>query len=154
MKLLCDQMCGSLAKWLRFFGFDTFYANAEMSDDEIMVIAQKENRILITRDKELVQRCKKNNISVEKINSPDLEKQLEQLIPNLSVDENKILTRCTICNNILQKVDKNLVEHKVPPLVFSEQNTFWFCSSCDKYYWMGSHYKNILETVKQYKEKN
>ena len=64
MKFLCDQMLGTLATWLRLFGFDTFYANAEMDDDELLKIAEKENRVLITRDKELIIRAKKKNIKV------------------------------------------------------------------------------------------
>jgi uncharacterized protein with PIN domain len=38
MKLLCDQMLGTLAKWLRIMGFDTFYANAETSDEDLLKI--------------------------------------------------------------------------------------------------------------------
>ncbi|MCK5031894.1 MAG: hypothetical protein KAR64_10545, partial [Thermoplasmatales archaeon] len=34
MKILCDQMLGTLAKWLRLLGFNTFYANNEMEDSE------------------------------------------------------------------------------------------------------------------------
>ena len=49
MKFLCDQMLGTLARWFRLFGFDTFYANSEISDDEVLKIAETENRILITQ---------------------------------------------------------------------------------------------------------
>ncbi len=152
MKLLCDQMCGKLAKWLRFFGFDTFYASADMSDDEIIIIAKDEDRLLFTRDKLLVQRCKKLDISVQKVFSTDVEKQLKQIIPLLIVNDAKILTRCTLCNSLLQPIDKEQVENKVPPLVFFHQNKFWYCAHCDKYYWMGSHYQNIIDTVQQYKK--
>ena len=41
MKFLCDQMLGTLAKWLRIYGFDTFYANSETGDDELLRIAKK-----------------------------------------------------------------------------------------------------------------
>jgi len=54
MKILCDQMLGTLAKWLRIMGFDTFYANAEMSDEDLLNIAKGENRTIFTRDKELI----------------------------------------------------------------------------------------------------
>ena len=39
MKLLCDQMLGTLAKWLRIFGFDTFYANRVIADEDLLNIA-------------------------------------------------------------------------------------------------------------------
>jgi uncharacterized protein with PIN domain len=59
MRLLCDQMLGTLAKWLRLIGFDTFYATKEMDDSELLQIAKKEKRIILTRDKELLVRGKK-----------------------------------------------------------------------------------------------
>ena len=59
MKFLCDQMLGTLAKWLRIYGFDTFYANRDISDSELLDISKKENRILITRDKKSSNCCTK-----------------------------------------------------------------------------------------------
>ena len=56
MKCFCDHMLGTLAKWLRIYGFDTAYANSEMDDDDIIRISKKEKRILITRDKNLTNR--------------------------------------------------------------------------------------------------
>ena len=47
MKFLCDEMLGTLAKWLRIYGFDTFYANNEMNDDELIETAKKERLDLI-----------------------------------------------------------------------------------------------------------
>jgi len=55
MKFLCDQMLGTLAKWLRIYGFDTFYANYKISDEELIKISKDEKRVLISRDKELIQ---------------------------------------------------------------------------------------------------
>ena len=41
MKFLCDQMLGTLAKWLRLLGFDTFYASSDISDDELLKLAKE-----------------------------------------------------------------------------------------------------------------
>ena len=49
MKFLCDQMLGSLAKQMRIFGFDTYYANGDIQDSELIEIAKKQKRILTTR---------------------------------------------------------------------------------------------------------
>ena len=64
MKLLCDHMLGSLAKWLRIFGFDTLYPDATTNDDEVLHIAKAEKRLLISRDKELITRGKKVQLEV------------------------------------------------------------------------------------------
>jgi len=73
-------MLGTLAKWLRIYGFDTFYAGSEADDNEILRIAKKENRTLITRDIELVYRAKRENVKVIEIKSTDLDEQLIKFI--------------------------------------------------------------------------
>jgi len=151
MKFLCDQMLGSLARWLRLFGFDTFYANSEISDDEVLKIAENENRVLITRDKELIIRAKKKKIQLIEMKSFDFDEQLMQLVKEEDIDEKMILSRCSLCNNILVEIKKNDVKTKVPEKVYKNNDRFWFCSRCNKIYWMGSHYDKIQSKIKKIK---
>jgi len=143
MKFLCDQMLGTLAKWLRLFGFDTFYANNEMKDTELLQIAKKENRIFVTRDKELIFRGRKQNMQVIKISSTDLDVQLKHVLHDVPVDEEAVLSRCSLCNTILEEIKKNEVRNRVPEKIYKNNDIFWFCPKCDKIYWMGSHYNEI-----------
>ncbi|UCF12169.1 MAG: Mut7-C RNAse domain-containing protein [Thermoplasmatales archaeon] len=147
MKLLCDQMLGSLAKWLRILGFDTFYANKEITDEELLNIAKIEKRTIISRDKELILRGKKQNISAIEIQNTDLDDQLELVLNLIEIDEKLVLSRCTLCNKILEKIEKNKVEGKVPKKVFDNNDEFWFCNKCKKFYWTGSHYKKITDKI-------
>ena len=150
MKLLCDQMLGSLAKWLRIFGLDTFYANSEITDEELLKIAKKENRTVITRDKELTQKAKKQNTEVIQIKITDLEEQLNQVLNLIKIDKELILTRCTICNSLVKKINKSEVKGKVPKKVFENNDKFWFCKKCNKVYWTGSHYDKINEKIDKF----
>lgn len=147
MKLLCDQMLGSLAKWLRIFGFDTFYANNEMTDEDLLHIATIEKRIIISRDKELILKGKKQNINVIEIKNTDLNDQLKLVLNLIKIDEKLVLSRCTLCNTILKTIEKSKVEGKVPRKVFDNNDEFWFCNKCKKFYWMGSHYKKITDKI-------
>lgn len=147
MKFLCDQMLGTLAKWLRIYGFDTFYATSTISDDKIIMIAQKEDRCLITRDKELTFKCKKENISVLYLKVVNLDEQLSLVLQNLLVDKNKFLTRCIICNSVLDKINKDDIKNKVPIKVFQNHEKFWFCKKCNKIYWKGSHYDKMIQKL-------
>ena len=149
MKLLCDQMLGSLAKWLRILGFDTFYANAEITDEKLLEIAKNENRNIISRDKVLIQNGKKHGLKVIEINSTDLDEQLNKVFENVDIDMDRILSRCTICNTILKYIEKNKVNGKVPKKVFENNDRFWFCPKCKKYYWTGSHYDKISEKINE-----
>ena len=154
MKLLCDQMLGSLAKWLRILGFDTFYANAEISDDELLDIAKNENRTIISRDKELILRGKKENLNVIKIKNTDLDEQLNKILEYIKINEKLVLSRCSLCNTILDTIEKSKVEGKVPRKVFDNNDDFWFCNKCKKFYWTGSHYNKILDKINNITKRN
>ena len=45
-------MLGKLAKWLRMLGYDTVYL-PDADDDELVRIAVREDRMLLTRDHRL-----------------------------------------------------------------------------------------------------
>jgi len=152
MKILCDQMLGTLAKWLRILGFDTFYANKTISDDELLDIAQKQKRYLITRDKELVIRGKKKKLNVIHTKTTDLDKQIAQVLDQITIDKKLILTRCTHCNSVIDSINKKDVKNKVPKKVFEYNDKFWYCKKCDKYYWQGGHYDNIIKKIKELKK--
>ena len=152
MRFLCDQMLGTLAKWLRLFGFDTYYANSEIDDDKILEIAEKEKRVLISRDKELIIRAKKKKVDFFEIKTTDLDQQLKLVLDNIDIDEKAILTRCSLCNLLVKEIDKEDVVDFVPEKVYINNDKFWFCSKCKKYYWMGSHYDKIISNLKKIKK--
>jgi len=147
MRLLCDHMLGSLAKWLRIFGFDTIYPDATTNDDLVLHIASREKRLLISRDKELLIRAKKTRIPVLEIHTTNLTEQLQQVLKEIPIDEKKILSRCTLCNTPLHSVEKEGIIDKIPEKVFQTRNEFWVCPTCAKYYWMGTHYENMREKI-------
>lgn len=152
MKALCDQMLGTLAKWLRLFGFDTFYVNSETKDEELLQVAKKEDRVIITRDKQLIARVKKEKLPVIEVNTTDLDEQLNLVLKNVDIDQKAILSRCSVCNTILYEVKKSGVKGKVPGKVFENNEKFWFCSKCNKLYWMGTHYDKIINKIDEIKK--
>ncbi len=151
MKALCDRMLGTLAKWLRIFGIDTFYPE-EVEDSELIKIAKKENRILITRDKELIYNAKRENLQVIKIESANLEDQVGKILSIFHPDAERYLSRCLICNSLLHEINKNEVKNKVPEKIFENNEQFWFCKKCEKIYWKGTHYENMISKTKQTKK--
>lgn len=145
-------MLGTLAKWLRVYGFDTFYATNEMTDDELINIAKKENRVLATRDKELAQVSRRENLKVIEIKDVNIGNQLKQVLKDVEIDKTNVLTRCLICNSILDHIDKKKVKNKVPEGAFQLNNEFWICKKCNKIYWKGSHYDNMIDNIKRLKK--
>jgi uncharacterized protein len=151
MKFLCDQMLGSLAKWLRVFGFDTYYANRIIKDSELIKIAKTENRVLITRDKELIFDAKRENLQVIKIESKDLDEQIKKVLSCFKPYSKKHFTRCIVCNSLLEDTQKDKVKNKIPEKILEKNEKFLYCEKCDKTYWQGTHYEKMLSKIKQLK---
>jgi hypothetical protein len=152
MKLLCDQMLGSLATWLRFLGIDTMYANNKINDDKLLNMAIKLNRVILSQDKQLINRAKKKNITVIAINSPILDIQLKTVLDHVIIDPNQILTRCSVCNTKIHEIAKNKIKDIVPDKVYLNNTIFWKCPKCQKIYWRGTHYNQITEKIKSLKK--
>ena len=149
MKVLCDRMLGTLAKWIRIFGIDTYYPKEDVDDSELIKISKEENRTLITRDKELVYNAKRENVKVIKIDSAVLEDQIEKVLSMVTYDPEKYLSRCLVCNSLLSDVDRDKIKTKIPKYVFENNKKFWFCEKCKKIYWKGTHCENMLSKLKQ-----
>jgi uncharacterized protein with PIN domain len=138
-------MLGSLAHWLRFLGLDCAYPHV-LPDKELRVLAKSEDRVLLTRDKDL---ANVNDVRTLYIDSTDLEEQLLQVVSVFDLKIKNAFSRCSLCNSILTSIEKELVRGKVPKKVFLRQNEFWECKSCRKYYWHGTHYEKIRAKLRK-----
>ncbi len=139
-RFLVDRMLGQTAKWLRLLGIDAEYA-PEGDDEKIRSLAEEEDRIIVTRDKELARQD--DAIYVEK---RDPEKIISMLLSRYDL-EIEPLTRCSICNGLITKIDKEEVKEEVPDGVFERKERFWRCQDCGQVYWKGSHWDDILEKI-------
>lgn len=144
MKFLCDEMLGKLAKWLRIIGYDVLYLK-NMEDEKIIENAMKEGRILLTRDKKLAEKYK-NSLYIEE---KDIDSQIKRVVEafKISMEEENFLSRCTICNVEIEKIEKEKVKGKVPENVFENMSEFWICKNCGRIYWAGTHWKNMKEKI-------
>lgn len=151
LRFIADVQLGKLARGLRLLGVDTSYQN-DYSDRLIVEIAEKEERIVLTRDIGLL---KHKSIKCGYwLRSQMVEKQLEEVVTRFDLSTNTALfERCLVCNGKIEAVSKETVLKKLPPKTIEYFNEFFQCSSCKKVYWKGSHYKNMLEIVKRNVEK-
>jgi uncharacterized protein with PIN domain len=130
MRFIIDTMLGNLVTWLRLLGFDTVYIKSR-DDEEIILRALSEARVLVTRDKELAARSAKKGVVTVLLDPADTTTSLKSVGKMLGVklgfDESR--TRCPVCNEQLVKTSENPVR--------------WRCPSCGKQYWKGRHWRNI-----------
>jgi len=147
MRFVADCMLGKLAKWLRMLGYDTSYV-ADAEDDELVRIAVRENRILLTRDTRL---CERRMVRTRClfVDWGSTREQMTQVLRtlNLRVNPETLFTRCAVCNGEIVPVKKSQVKGRVPPYVYKTQSDYGYCASCGKIYWRGTHVQHVLEAL-------
>jgi hypothetical protein len=144
-RFIADVMVGKLVRWLRVLGFDVAYSN-RFEDDEIIRIAEAENRVILTRDTGLAARPGRAQCLF--IESGDYEEQVQQVLQTFGLKEFDVFSRCLECNVPLTSVDKEAVFEKVPPYVYLTQERFAVCPSCHRVYWHGTHADEMLKRLR------
>ena len=142
---VADVMVGKLARWLRVLGFDVLYSN-KFDDDEIIRIADTENRVILTRDAQLATRRPRSQCLF--VESGDYKQQVQQVVRTFNLGEFKVFSRCLECNARLEEVDKEAVFEKVPPFVYLTQERFAQCPTCERVYWHGTHTEEMLKQIR------
>ncbi len=141
-KFILDVHLGTLARYLRLTGFDTLYRN-DLQDEEIITISVSEQRIILTRDLQILKNGKVTHGYYVRNTNPG--KQLDEIVDRFDLKKQfKPFTRCMDCNGIIEKVDKNSVENELLPNTRKSFHEFYRCNSCRKVYWKGSHYEKML----------
>ena len=147
-KFLADENVGKLGRWLRILGYDVAYQSPAL-DAQLALKALRENRIILTRDREFVERR-----MVERhllLASQDPIEQLRQVLQtfHLKLDHNSFFTRCLDCNTPIESVSKADVQSVVPEYVHRTQDRFHQCPSCNKLFWAGSHTTHFQDWFKR-----
>ncbi|MBI4337101.1 MAG: Mut7-C RNAse domain-containing protein [Chloroflexi bacterium] len=147
---LVDINVGRLAKWLRALGYDALLAR-DPSDTALVRLAQQEHRILVTRDRRLMQRraISRGRLHAVLVHSDEVRQQLEEVVQALDLGLASSFTRCIACNLPLRPVPREAVADRVPPYVHQTQPSFMECPLCQNLYWRGTHWRNMLLELAQ-----
>ncbi len=144
-RFIADAHLGGLAHLLRMTGFDTLYDNRFL-DDEIERLAQVEQRIVLTRDRELLKRRTiSHGCYVRALRS---EAQLREIFDRLDLAGSmQPFSRCLSCNAPLQPIDKAQVQAQLPEQVRARHERFSTCPRCGRIFWEGTHWRRMRELV-------
>jgi uncharacterized protein with PIN domain len=147
-------MLGKLTRWLRMLGQDVLYYT-ELSDSELLEVAKKENRVLLTKDLELYKRAITRGIDAFYIEGETESDRLAELAPRydltLAVDMEK--SHCPVCNTKLKVTPKEQLANELEKNTLTYYDKFWKCPNCGQVYWQGAHWKQITNTINEAKEK-
>ena len=151
IRFIVDHNVGKLTKWLRMMGYDSLFFNG--SDDSDMVKqALTEDRIILTRDTEIMKRRVITNGRLEAvlIKSENPEHQMQQLMAIIDFKQQlRPFTLCLECNQPLVARSPEDVADHVPPYVYKTQKQYMECPSCHRIYWQGTHWEAMTRRLKQ-----
>ncbi len=153
LRVIVDSMLGSLARWLRMLGIDTVYAKG-WHDARILEEAEKQRRIIVTRDHGLYVRAVRRGLEAVLVDERvENALALLSLRYGISLEIDPDYSRCPVCNAPLRRVaDKSEVKARVPPRVYERYNEFWVCTGCGQVYWRGGHWRGIEDTLAKARE--
>jgi len=144
---IADVHLRKLARLLRLLGFDTAHSN-DYTDAEIVAIACDEERIILTRDRELLKHGAVTHGYWIRSDQP-LEQAREVVHRFDLASQVQPFRRCLTCNGLLKPVDKKEVLSRIPPKTALWQDEYFICQVCDKLYWRGTHFPKLQDIIEQ-----
>ncbi|MBI3930911.1 MAG: Mut7-C RNAse domain-containing protein [Chloroflexi bacterium] len=152
MKFIVDNNVGKLARWLRMMGYDTlFFAGSD--DSQMVATALAENRVILTRDTQIMKRgvVTSGRLKAVLIQSDEPERQMRQVVATLNLDgQSGLFTICLECNQSLEGRNKQQVQGLVPPYVFQTQSQYKQCPACHRIYWKGTHWQAMTRQLEKF----
>ncbi|HJV83377.1 DUF5615 family PIN-like protein [Noviherbaspirillum sp.] len=144
-RFIADAHLGQLAKHLRMLGFDVLYRN-DYSDAEVARVAADEDRIVLTRDRDLL--IRKEIVRGCYLHSRSSDAQVMEVISRYDLTQSaRAFSRCLTCGGELKQIDKEVVGHRVPLHSREFYERFFECQGCSRVYWEGSHVERMRSRV-------
>jgi uncharacterized protein with PIN domain len=133
-------MLGKLARWLRMLGHDVTY-NIQLNDNDLLELAKKENRVLLTKDLELYQRAIAKDIGALYLEGKSESERLAEIAKryNLTLEVDMEKSHCPVCNTKLKATPKEQLSGELEKNTFTYYDKFWKCPNCGQVYWQPTH---------------
>jgi uncharacterized protein with PIN domain len=143
LKLACDEMLGSLARWLRAAGYDTALAAGGLADTALLALCREEGRVLVTKDRRLAARAEREGAPVSLLRGDDLAAHARTLSQVLGIDWGLApFTRCPVDNASLREARADEIA-RMPASAQQGPGPFRTCAVCGRLYWPGSHVRRM-----------
>lgn len=153
MRFLCDHMLSRLGKWLRAAGYDTDIVTSPISDQEVLSIALATNRVLVTRDRHFL-KMKRAISKLLYLKNNDFEACIKELNQKIKINWLYApFSRCLICNSPLENPCFSELE-QIPLEIRKKKNEFWYCPTCRRFYWEGSHTARMRQQLQNWQKES
>ncbi|MFH1486849.1 MAG: Mut7-C RNAse domain-containing protein [Chloroflexota bacterium] len=150
-RFIADVNVGKLAKWLRIAGYDVLLLK-DASDTNLVNVALRQKRILLTRDRAILNRrvVANGSLNVVLVESESPAEQLRQVMTTLDpTTQPPTLSRCIRCNESLVEKSREEIAGLVPPFVLRTQECYMQCPACSRIYWRGTHWERMKRRLEE-----
>lgn len=145
-RFVVDVNLGKLARRLRMLGFDTAWRN-DYADREIVEVARRERRIVLTRDRRLL--FHREITHGYWVRADDPATQVDEVLARLDLYRDvRPLCRCLRCNGEIEAVSRAEVWDELEPLTRRYYREFYRCPDCRQVYWEGSHVTRMSAAIR------
>ena len=144
IRFVVDGHLGKLARRLRLMGLDAVCPRGA-DDDQLADAAFREQRILLTRDRDLLKRrIVARGYCVRETHA---HRQLVEVLRHFAPLPLAPFSRCLRCNAELREASKSSVESALQPKTRQHYDRFQSCRGCGQVYWQGAHWKRLTDAV-------
>ena len=146
-RFILDAHLGKLARYLRMLGFDSLYRN-DYTDREIIETARDEKRIILTRDKLLLRSPRVDHGYY--VRAIEKHSQLFEVVKKFDLySQFRTFSRCMTCNTALSPESReSFLLRRIDPAIYHYYKEFYYCPSCDKFFWRGSHFQRMEQYIR------
>jgi len=145
-RFLMDVHLGALTRRLRLLGVEAAY-DKDADDNQLVEQAEREDRVLLSRDRGLLMRRALRRAAFVRGQHPDaqLADVIERFRPPL-----RPWSLCLACGGTLVPVSKTEVADQLQPGTLRTQERFSRCLTCGHVYWHGAHDAKLQQVVRSY----
>ncbi|GAB3625834.1 hypothetical protein PTE30175_04074 [Pandoraea terrae] len=145
VRFVADAHLGGLAHLLRMAGFDTLYDN-NFDDREIAAISARDERIVLTRDRDLLKRRNITHGCYVRALKP--RQQLHEIFGRLDLAGSiRPFSLCLDCNAPLHALAADVARSRAPPSVRARFTRYATCDICQRVFWEGSHWRRMRDLL-------
>ncbi len=142
LRFYCDEMLTRLGRWLRAAGYDTRIQDNGGSDRAMLQTARREGRLLVTRDRKLLEfRHAAGTVILLRGNT--LNECVTGLSETLQLDWlYRPFSRCLLCNTELAEAEQAAWDG-IPEIPRVHVQRVYRCATCARIYWEGGHVRRM-----------
>lgn len=132
-------------------GYDALFYR-DIDDDRLVRIALAQNRVILTKDRQVLKRrmIVNGRLNAVLIEDDDPKLQLVKVMRQLGLNRQfKPFSLCLECNKKLMKRDKDQIRERVPQHVFKTQDDYMECPECHRVYWRGTHWESMYKELER-----